>query len=45
LKALETELIHQAVRDAGGRVAVAAKALGVSRATMYRRLGATDKKL
>ena len=38
LKALETELIHQAVRDAGGRVAIAAKTLGVSRATMYRRL-------
>lgn len=38
LKALETELIHQAVRDAGGRVDAAAKALGVSRATVYRRL-------
>lgn len=38
LKALETELIHQAVRQAGGRVADAAKALGVSRATVYRRL-------
>lgn len=43
LKALETELIHQAVRDAGGRVAVAAKALGVSRATMYRRLAGERK--
>ncbi|HOZ93364.1 MAG TPA: helix-turn-helix domain-containing protein, partial [Ottowia sp.] len=43
LKALETELIHQAVRDAGGRVAVAAKALGVSRATMYRRLAGGSK--
>ncbi len=38
LKALETALIHQAVRDAGGRVDVAARALGVSRATLYRRL-------
>ncbi|AVO50441.1 histidine kinase [Melaminivora suipulveris] len=38
LKALETELIHQAVRDAGGRVDVAARALGLSRATLYRRL-------
>ena len=38
LKALEAHLIHQAVREAGGRVAVAAKALGVSRATVYRRL-------
>ena len=43
LKALETELIHQAMRDAGGRVAVAAKALGVSRATMYRRLAGERK--
>ena len=38
LKALEADLIHQAVREAGGRVAEAAKALGVSRATVYRRL-------
>lgn len=43
LKALETELIHQAVRDAGGRVAEAAKALGLSRATVYRRLAAAQK--
>lgn len=40
LKALESELIDQALRDAGGRVAQAAKALGVSRATLYRRLAA-----
>jgi len=39
LKAVETDLIHQAVRQAGGRVADAARALGVSRATVYRRLG------
>jgi transcriptional regulator of acetoin/glycerol metabolism len=39
LKALESELIHQAVRDAGGNVAEAARALGLSRATVYRRLG------
>jgi transcriptional regulator of acetoin/glycerol metabolism len=38
LKAVETDLIHQAVRQAGGRVAEAARALGVSRATVYRRL-------
>lgn len=43
LKAAEIDLIHQAVRDAGGRVAVAAKTLGVSRATMYRRLGHKTK--
>lgn len=41
LKTLEAELIHQAVRDAGGHVAEAAKALGLSRATVYRRLSAT----
>lgn len=40
LKARETELIHQAVRDAGGNVACAARALGLSRATVYRRLAA-----
>ena len=38
LKALESELIEQALREAGGRVAQAAKTLGVSRATLYRRL-------
>lgn len=40
LKARETELIHQAVRDAGGNVTHAARALGLSRATVYRRLAA-----
>ncbi len=38
LRTLEIEIIHQAVREAGGRVAEAAKALGISRATVYRRL-------
>ena len=38
LKALETELIHQAVREAGGNVDAAARNLGLSRATVYRRL-------
>lgn len=38
LKALETEMIHQAVRQSGGNVAEAARALGLSRATVYRRL-------
>ena len=41
LKALETELIHQAVREAGGNVDAAARTLGLSRATVYRRLAAT----
>ena len=39
LKDLETALIHQAVNDARGNVMKAARALGVSRATVYRRLG------
>ena len=39
LKDLETALIRQAVNDAHGNVMRAARALGVSRATVYRRLG------
>ncbi|WP_431097568.1 helix-turn-helix domain-containing protein [Polaromonas aquatica] len=39
LKELETALIHKAVSDARGNVLQAARALGVSRATVYRRLG------
>ena len=39
LKDLETALIRQAVNDAHGNVLKAARALGVSRATVYRRLG------
>jgi sigma-54 dependent transcriptional regulator, acetoin dehydrogenase operon transcriptional activator AcoR len=39
LRELETALIRQAVLDARGNVVQAAKALGVSRATVYRRLG------
>lgn len=39
LRDLETELIHQAVRDAHGNVAQAARALGIGRATVYRKLG------
>ncbi len=40
LKVLEDELIRQAVRQAGGNVNQAAAALGLSRATVYRRLSA-----
>ena len=40
LKALEAELIRQAVRDSGGNVDQAARRLGLSRATVYRRLAA-----
>lgn len=39
LKEVETALIRQAVLDARGNVLKAARALGVSRATVYRRLG------
>ena len=39
LKDLGTALIHQAVNDARGNVMQAARSLGVSRATVYRRLG------
>ena len=39
LKDLETALIHQAVAQARGNVMQAARALGISRATVYRRLG------
>lgn len=44
LKDIETALIHKAVDDARGNVLKAAKALGVSRATVYRRLGAGIKR-
>ena len=39
LRDIETALIRQAVDDARGNVMQAAKALGISRATVYRRLG------
>ncbi|MFD1711406.1 helix-turn-helix domain-containing protein [Ottowia flava] len=39
LRSLTDDLIAQAVRAAGGNVTEAAQALGVSRATVYRRLG------
>jgi DNA-binding NtrC family response regulator len=38
LKDLETELIRQAVQDARGNVMAAARRLGISRATVYRKL-------
>jgi transcriptional regulator of acetoin/glycerol metabolism len=38
LKQVETAMIRKAVEDAGGNVAVAARALGISRATVYRKL-------
>ncbi|MFN7155968.1 MAG: helix-turn-helix domain-containing protein [Acidovorax sp.] len=39
LRQAETALIRQAVQDARGNVAEAARALGISRATVYRKLG------
>ena len=39
LKDLETALIRKAVDDARGNVKEAARALGISRATVYRKLG------
>jgi sigma-54 dependent transcriptional regulator, acetoin dehydrogenase operon transcriptional activator AcoR len=39
LREAETALIRQAVQDARGNVAQAARALGISRATVYRKLG------
>lgn len=44
LKDVETALIHKAVLDARGNVMQAAHALGISRATVYRRLGAAVKR-
>lgn len=39
LKEVETDLIRKAVEDARGNVAQAARNLGISRATVYRKLG------
>jgi transcriptional regulator of acetoin/glycerol metabolism len=39
LKAMEINLIRKAVDDAKGNVMKAARALGISRATVYRKLG------
>jgi transcriptional regulator of acetoin/glycerol metabolism len=39
LKELESALIRKAVQDARGNVMEAARALGISRATVYRKLG------
>lgn len=38
LREVESALIRRAVEEAGGNVAVAARALGISRATVYRKL-------
>jgi transcriptional regulator of acetoin/glycerol metabolism len=39
LKEIEISLIRKAVEQAQGNVAQAARALGISRATVYRKLG------
>ena len=43
LKDVETALIRKAVNEAKGNVMKAARALGISRATVYRRLGGKAK--
>ncbi|MFZ2857971.1 helix-turn-helix domain-containing protein [Acidovorax sp.] len=43
LRAAEAALIRQAVQDARGNVAEAARALGISRATVYRKLGTVKR--
>ncbi|AEG92423.1 helix-turn-helix domain-containing protein [Ramlibacter tataouinensis] len=43
LKDLETELIRKAVNEARGNVMQAARVLGISRATVYRKLGTRPK--
>ncbi len=45
LKDLETALIRKAVDDARGNVVQAARTLGVSRATVYRRLGPSKRRV
>ncbi len=39
LKDIQTDMIRQAVHQARGNVAEAARTLGISRATVYRKLG------
>ena len=43
LKDMETAMIHKAVEQARGNVAQAAQALGISRATVYRKLGSKPR--
>jgi len=43
LKEVETALIRKAVSDARGNIMKAARTLGISRATVYRRLGGKPK--
>jgi transcriptional regulator of acetoin/glycerol metabolism len=40
LKDVQTDMIREAVNQARGNVAEAARALGISRATVYRKLSA-----
>jgi DNA-binding NtrC family response regulator len=39
LREVEAAMIRKAVEDARGHVGLAARALGISRATLYRKLG------
>ena len=45
LREVETALIQKAVEEARGNVAQAARALGISRATVYRKLGSVKGRL
>jgi transcriptional regulator of acetoin/glycerol metabolism len=45
LKDITTNLMKQAVRDSKGNVAVAARKLGISRATLYRKLAPESHKV
>lgn len=42
LKEVEADLIRRAIKEARGNVASAARSLGISRATIYRKLGRND---
>lgn len=44
LRDIETRLIRKAVEEARGNVALAARTLGISRATVYRKLGSTARR-
>lgn len=44
LREVETSLIRKAVEEARGNVAQAARALGISRATVYRKLGSGKRR-
>ena len=42
IRQMQASMIRQAMEESGGNVALAAQALGISRATLYRKLGHKD---